>query len=121
MCAALRRAIELEPDQASYHYNLGMLVHCKGQADEAIVELRRAIDLEPKMAPAHYHLARLLSGRGRADEAILEFRATAELDPDGQGSEALADLLLRRGRFADARMAARRGLDLAGAETPRGR
>ena len=57
--------------------------------------------------------------RDRFDEAIAEFRRLIELEPKrGLGHDSLADALLRIGRFAEARTAVRRGLDVLPAEEP---
>jgi tetratricopeptide (TPR) repeat protein len=60
-----------------------------------------------------------LRSTGQLDEAIAEYRCTVQLDPSGgPGHERLADALLRSGRFAEARAAVRRALDLLPAKDP---
>jgi Flp pilus assembly protein TadD len=62
----------------------------------------------------------VLQARGQADEAITQFRRAAQLDPkNAQGHVALANALLRRGRFPEARTVALRGLELIPGNAPR--
>ena len=64
--------------------------------------------------------ARVWQDRGQLDEAMAEYRRAIDLDPGGgMAHESLAEALLRSGRFAEARTAVRRGLDLLPAEEPR--
>ena len=49
---ALRRAIELEPDVASHHNNLGAALKRSGQLEAAGACFRRAIELDPALVAA---------------------------------------------------------------------
>ena len=42
-----KKAVELEPDNAKYHNNLGVTLHEMRRYDEALVELQKAVALEP--------------------------------------------------------------------------
>ncbi len=44
----LRKAIELEPENASYHYMMGFILHEMGKYEEAAMEKRKSIELEPE-------------------------------------------------------------------------
>ena len=50
--AALGRAIELRPDLAEAHANLGQALKDVGRLDEALVALRRAVAMRPDLARA---------------------------------------------------------------------
>src|SRR5262249_17302263 len=54
--AALRRAIELNGDDASAHCNLGVALFNLGRYQEALAAQRRAIALAPDYAAAHNNL-----------------------------------------------------------------
>ena len=48
---AARKAIALEPDYASAHFNLGNALHALGKLTEAEVAYRKAIALKPDASP----------------------------------------------------------------------
>jgi predicted O-linked N-acetylglucosamine transferase (SPINDLY family) len=48
-----RRALELKPDCAEAHNNLGMALKAQGRLDEALSCFRRALELKPDYAEAH--------------------------------------------------------------------
>ena len=63
-----RRAIEINPNYADAHNNLGILLAESGRYAEAEKEFRRSIEIKP--APdAYYNLGLLLAKLGRYDEA----------------------------------------------------
>ncbi len=76
-----RKALELEPDIAGHHYNLGNALVGKRRLDEAIASFRRATELDPNLASAHMKLGSALRDKGRAGEAIASSRKAALLDP----------------------------------------
>ena len=43
-----QKAVELEPDNAKYHDNLGNIFYEMGRYDEALTETQRAVELEPE-------------------------------------------------------------------------
>jgi tetratricopeptide (TPR) repeat protein len=79
--ACYQKALALDPDLATAHYNLGNTRSRKGQLEEAIVCYRTAIALDPKFAMAHTNLGVALSRRGRVDEAIACYRTAIASDP----------------------------------------
>ena len=80
--AALRKALELDPDLAQAHATLG-LAYANYDHDwpAAESEYRKAIALDEKYATAHHWYGLLLTALGRSDEAVAELRRAAELDP----------------------------------------
>ena len=54
--ACYRRALELKPDFAEAHSNLGNALKDQGKLDEAIACYRRALELKPDYAEAHSNL-----------------------------------------------------------------
>ena len=75
--AAYRRAIELKPDYAEAHINLGNALKDQGRLAEAEAMYRRAIDLKPDFAKAHSALLLLLNYRPATDPSAL-YRAHRE-------------------------------------------
>jgi superkiller protein 3 len=123
--AAFQEAIEIDPNLApAHHYNLGNALVAKGRLDEAIAAYQKAIAIDPKnakahtnlgprLAKAHTNLGAALAAKGRLDEAIAALQKATAIDPKyAQAHGALGRALLQRGRFAAARDATRRALDL---------
>jgi serine/threonine-protein kinase len=118
--AEYRKAIAVAPEFAQAHTNLGLALFNKGQVDEAIAHYRKAIAANPRLFQARYNLGNALMATYQPDEAITEYREALAInprDPDAHG--ALGEALLRYGRFAEARDATRRALDLLAERDPR--
>ena len=71
-----RRALELEPNFAEAHYNMGSALKSQGRLDEAVGCYRRALELKPDYASALNNLGNALKDQGRLNEAleVLEHR-----------------------------------------------
>jgi tetratricopeptide (TPR) repeat protein len=111
--AEYRRAITLDPRASAPHLEIGRCLQATGQLDRAIEEYRRAIELDPRASSAHSQLGAALQTKGDADGAIAHLRKAVQIDArQAAAHDALAAALLRSGRFAAARAAAQRGLDL---------
>ena len=61
---AYRRALELKPDYAEAHTNLGAAFMDQGKLEEAVACCRRALELKPDLAAAHNNLGLPSSTRG---------------------------------------------------------
>ena len=97
------RALELQPNEASAHYNLGLCLFQTGRTGEAIAHYERALKINPEYPEAHNNLGGALTSIGKLDEAIPHFEATIRLDPARASAQMnLGTLLLRKGRFAEA-------------------
>ncbi len=77
-----RRALELQPENASTNYNLGFVLGELGQFEESLTFLRRAVELKPDYAPAWVNIAATLIDLGRLDEARPAVDAAVRADPD---------------------------------------
>jgi Flp pilus assembly protein TadD/dipeptidyl aminopeptidase/acylaminoacyl peptidase len=64
---AYRKAIELDSESSTAHYNLGASLARSGQFAEAESPLRKAIELDPANATARQALAQVLESLGRTD------------------------------------------------------
>ena len=80
--ACYRRALELKPDYAEAHNNLGVALKDQGKLDEAVACYRRALELKPDYAEAHNNLGTALKDQGKLDEAVACYRRALELKPD---------------------------------------
>jgi tetratricopeptide (TPR) repeat protein len=85
------------------HYNLGIVLSEKREADQAIDHYRRAVDLRPDYAEAHYNLGRLLVEKGQLDDAIAHYERAAAINPaDAEARNNLGVTLFGIGRADDA-------------------
>ncbi|MHC1599724.1 MAG: tetratricopeptide repeat protein [Candidatus Methanospirareceae archaeon] len=98
-----RKIIELNPDLAAAHFNLGLLLNNQGRYDEAEEEYRGAIRADLDYAAAHHSLGVLLDDQGRYDEAEEEYRGAIRADPDYAAPHSnLGGLLGNQGRYDEA-------------------
>jgi len=115
---AYLQALELDPDLADAHLNLGRLEHEAGELGKAEAHYRDAVRCAPDDPTCHYNLGVLLEDRNRPDEAVHAYRQALERDPDlGDAHYNLGLLLESRGRRAEAMkhlMRARQLYDQAG-------
>src|SRR5262249_23474210 len=91
--AALRKAIDLQPDYAQAHYNLGLALRNQGKLAEAEAAFRKAIELQPDFAEAYVGLGLALKNQGKLAEAVKAYRRAVELKPND--TKAHYDLLLK--------------------------
>ena len=54
--AHYQKALEIEPDYAEAHYNLGSVLAGRGQVDEAIAHYQKALEIKPDFVPARRSL-----------------------------------------------------------------
>jgi len=80
--AAFRKAMELQPKNPVWEYNLGSLLREHGQFSEAIACFRKAIELDPKYGHAWGNLGLALEGLGRFAEAADAHRKAVEFATD---------------------------------------
>ena len=79
--AAHRQAIQLKPDFAEAHNNLGNALRSNGQSDEAAASLQQAIRLKPDYALAYYNLGNVLKDNRRLGEAAALFARLSSSSP----------------------------------------
>ena len=78
---ANQTAVELSPQDAEAHSNLGVTLQELGRLNEAEVSLRQAIVLKPNYPEAHNNLGNALKEQGRLDEAEASYRQAIVLKP----------------------------------------
>lgn len=103
---ALRRAMQLLPQDAELAANLGALLASRGQWAEACTAYGQALRLQPGLAGAHNNLGNALLALQQPAQALVAFDAALRLQPGLQaalGNRARALLVLgRHGDAADA-------------------
>ncbi|MFL5853426.1 MAG: tetratricopeptide repeat protein, partial [Solirubrobacteraceae bacterium] len=101
--ALIERSLQVEPERADWHSNLGIVLQDRLDLDGAIAAYRRAIALEPTHANAHSNLGVVLRAKGRPDEAEAAYREAIRFD--ARHSDAyhnLGVLLNSRKRYREA-------------------
>src|SRR6185437_15867513 len=79
--AMIRRAIEINPDNAEFHYNLGCALFAGKLFDEAIAAWEQATALRPDRPEAWCSLGSALADRGRPQEAAAAFTQAIAVRP----------------------------------------
>ncbi|MSP58980.1 MAG: tetratricopeptide repeat protein [Myxococcales bacterium] len=96
-------SVELAPESAQAHANLGVVRLASGQAREALAELDRARALGRRAAPLEFRRAVALHDLGRFEEAARAVEEALALDPLHGAAHALkGDLSRRRGQLVEA-------------------
>jgi len=79
--ASWRAALQIDPDLAEVHANLGYVLDGRGAVDEAETCYRRAIALNPDLAQVHLNYGVLLAGSKRLEEAEAAYTQAILLAP----------------------------------------
>jgi Tfp pilus assembly protein PilF len=77
----LREAIRLDPNYASAHLTLGILLYTSGDIAGGLAELREAVRLKPNNAEARYHLALALTKQREGLATAEQNRAAVSGEP----------------------------------------
>lgn len=80
-CEHYRKAVEIAPNYAKAHLNLGIGLAATGDSDGALHSYRAALAIDPGNAPANYNLATLLYDRGELQDAAILLRRALECKP----------------------------------------
>lgn len=99
----LRRALELNPQDATAHLNLGIALSRRGDVEGAIREYEQALAINPEFAEAHKSLGIALSRQGKLDEAAAHLRRAVEIQPEyAEGQLDLGVVLIKQGKTEEA-------------------
>jgi Flp pilus assembly protein TadD len=92
------RVVELKPDHARAHNNLGTLLMTGGDRLSAIRHFDAAVAAEPTLAEAHGNLGSARLAEGDGEGALAAFQRAMELEPDNPTALSnLATAKLRQG------------------------
>jgi tetratricopeptide (TPR) repeat protein len=101
--AAYRRAIELDPQYAEAHANLGAVLARLGRYDEAVASYTRALNINPRLHAARLNLGLAHYRAGALTAAVETFRTAHAADPSSLHARQLLGLVLvETGRDAEA-------------------
>jgi len=100
---ALRKVVELLPDDADAWVSLGLSHRLSGHLDEAVACYRTALAKRADYALAYCNLGDVLNDLGRLDEAAESSRKAVELSPRfAEAHVNLARSLMKKGKLAEA-------------------
>lgn len=106
-----RRALDIDPDDASAAHLLGLILHQTNRHAQALVLMRRSIELDPSSAVFHNNLGSILAAMGEKVQAESAFRTALSLDPDYQDATLnLANAVRERGNLVESIEMCRRAL-----------
>jgi tetratricopeptide (TPR) repeat protein len=115
--ATYLKVLELEPEHAAAHINVGTLYYNRQDYVSAERHYRAAVEVDPRYALAHFDLGNVLDETGRAEEAVQSYRTALQLAPtyaDAHYNLALAYEKARQPRKALKHWQAYVKLDAAG-------
>ena len=115
--AAYHRVLDLAPNHAAAHINLGTLYYNRQEFGLAERHYRQAIDADPRYALAYFDLGNVLDETGRVHDAVATYKTALQLAPtyaDAHYNLALAYEKIREPRKALKHWQAYIKLDTAG-------
>ena len=88
--ASFQKALDINPDLAEAHNNLGNVLKERRWLDDAADCYKKAIAIKPDLAEAHTNLGSVFHDLGRLEEAEESYRRGLEMKPDA--TDTLIDL-----------------------------
>ena len=79
---AKEKAVQVDPNDAGAHYNLGNALKGLGRLDDAEASFRQALALKSDFAEAHFNLGDTLKKQGRLHDAETSLRQSIEFKSD---------------------------------------
>jgi tetratricopeptide (TPR) repeat protein len=80
--AIYQTVLQLNPQKAAAHTNIGVVYYQAGRFAEAITEMQKALEIDPKDAETHYMLGATYIQQQKLDDAEQAFNQAIELKPD---------------------------------------
>ena len=77
-----QKAINVKPDYAESHYNLGTALQALGKIDAAINSFQRAIEIKPDHFESYNNMGNALKSKGALGAAIKSFKTVLKIEPD---------------------------------------
>ena len=98
-----RKALDLDPDEAQSHNNLGLALVETGKVEEGMEHYRKALELSPGYPEAHNNLGSALVRSRHFPEAVEQFEKALQSSPDHPGAHVnLGAALAQMGRIDEA-------------------
>ncbi|MCP4040301.1 MAG: tetratricopeptide repeat protein, partial [bacterium] len=106
-----RKAIALDPETRSAHFNLAVSLLRRGELDQSATHYEAALRVKPT-AEAHNGLGFVLSKQGKQEEAIAQFREAIRVNPKYTAAyNNLAGNLIKQGKLDEAALNYQLSLD----------
>lgn len=103
---SLKKAVELEPTNPTFHWRLGSVYAYSGETKKAEESLRKAIELKPNYVIAYIHLSQVLASQEKYSEAISIYQPILPVVRDApQALFNLGRLYFNRGSEGDLKKA----------------
>ena len=110
-----RQAIKLNPNYATAHHWLSIILSWQLRHDEAVEEMKRALEIEPLSRIINNDFGNTFLYQKQTDKAIEQFKKTLELYPDFvQGHHSLALALAKAGKYQEAIAEENKAITLGG-------
>ena len=74
--------LQIKPDKAAAHTNIGVVYYQSGRFDDAVTSLKKALEIDPKDAETHYMLGATYVQQQKLDDAEKAFNQAIELKPE---------------------------------------
>ena len=101
--ASFHKALQIKPDIAEAHYNLGGAFSDLGKHEEAVSSYRRALEIKPDYAEAHNNVGNALGDLGKHEDAIASYQRALKLKPDyAKAHRNLGNALKHLGKHGEA-------------------
>jgi eukaryotic-like serine/threonine-protein kinase len=110
-----KRAIELNPNYAFAHQNLGVMLCRIGRQAEGMVEVRRALELDPFSTIVNRLYGDVLISARRYEDALAQLKKTLEMEPSFATTHlSLASVYQSTGKYAESAESYANYLQLSG-------
>ena len=110
---ASQKSVQLDPQDAEAHSNLGMILQELDRFNESEASYNKATALKPDFAEAHNNLGNTLIELGRFNESEASYRKAIESKPDyAEAYYNLGSTLKEQGRLEEAEVSLRQAITL---------
>lgn len=93
-----KKAIDLEPLNATAYNNLGIIYRAKGDFEKVVTFYQRAVKIDPRNALLHYNLGNVYDDIGKQKQAISHLYKAAKYDPSNSDAWYNLGLILNKER-----------------------
>ena len=101
--ANYQKALQIDPQSAVVHFNLGSLMGMRGNIEQSKLHLEQAVKFDPNYAEAYSNLGNVQLMLGSTKEASASYRKALELNPGFDDTRFNLGMALLRGKeFKDA-------------------
>ena len=96
-----QQALQIAPETAEFHYNLGLAYYALNRKTEATAEFEQTIRYNPSHFSAYRALGALLAEKGKPSEALDAYQRSLDIQPDAETYFQIGALLNNQGNLRD--------------------